>query len=96
MLEKQRMQMILDLQAQCKHPEEEIFEVPYRDNTYFRATPPFRVCRLCGLGEEGWGCGYWKLDTKERVPMIDDSKARCKYLLKFYTQEEMNKLRFKR
>ena len=21
-------------------------------------SPPWRVCRVCGLTEEGWGCGY--------------------------------------
>lgn len=96
-LKDDREARLLELQAGCDHPVDDIFEVDYRDGgILFSATPPFRVCRKCGYAEEGWHCGYWKLDTREEVPTISREKARRDYVLKFYTQEQMNEERFKK
>lgn len=94
-LKRQREKTLMSFQARCKHPVDEIVEVAYRDG-YFGCMPPFRVCKKCGLAEQGWGCGYWKLETREEVATISEDKARSQYVLKFYSQDDMNKLRFRR
>lgn len=85
--------MILALQAKCPHPAEEIFEVPY-EGEYF-VLRPFRVCTLCGLGEEGWGCGYFKLDTSKKVYEVKNRETAMSQVLKFYRQSDLNEIRFK-
>jgi hypothetical protein len=65
---------IKQIQKSCKH--EQMVE---RDHyTIISTFPPARVCKDCGLAEEGWGCGYSRLRVKdehsdaqrERIPTI--------------------------
>ena len=86
-LKKDRDKFIKDFQAKCKHPPLMIRETPQ--------TPPFRVCMECGYAEQGWGCGYWKLD---HVPYDEVAEQRnaIKYVLgRVHSQEELSE-RFSR
>lgn len=58
----------------CPHPDSEIVEALYDDDT-----PPYRICKICGLAEEGWGKGYSVLDPNiycGSVPKITRSEAK--------------------
>lgn len=94
-LKQQKEDLITQTQASCSHPVDELLDARYIPSDYGYSTPPFRVCKLCGLAEQGWHCGYWKLDTREEVPEVSRKKAN-NYVLRFYTQEELTKLRFNR
>lgn len=87
-----RAEKLAIIQSECRHNN--ILEVEYKSGNFFGAFPPFRVCVDCGLAEEGWHCGYYKLNTREEVPRISREKARRDYVLTFRTQEEINKERF--
>lgn len=93
-LQKQRKKTIKSLQSRCKHPATQIREAPYYSSGYGYSEPPFRVCIDCGYAEEGWHCGYWHLRGSEDVAEMSRDKAR-KYVLKFYTQEQLSDLRFR-
>ena len=54
---------LIQIILQCPHKH--ILEAPYEKNTYIASYPPFRVCQDCGYAEEGWGCGFGNLQTKE-------------------------------
>lgn len=92
-LQQERKEIIAEIQAQCQHPIDALIEGQYQ-STYYSTTPPFRVCKLCGYAEEGWYCGYWKLQGND-IPQLPNEVAH-KLVLKFYTQEKMNELRFQR
>ena len=54
--------VIEEVQAKCKHPIGCVHEGKWQpETTFFRASPPFRVCTKCGLAETGWGVGYQTL-----------------------------------
>lgn len=96
-LKSKREQLILDIQDKCNHPVDSILEMPYKPSThFFHATPNARVCCQCGYAEEGWGCGFWKLNTATKVPEVDRSHAMQFYVLKMYSQKELSELRFKK
>lgn len=79
---------------QCAHPIHMVVEADHYSGLLY-VDGPFRVCRACGLAEEGWGCGYWKLDFgyREAIPRMDRDSAR-RYVTRFFTQEAMNTLRY--
>jgi hypothetical protein len=69
---------IEQIQKSCKH--EHMVE---RDHyTIISTFPPARVCKDCGLAEEGWGCGYQRLRVKdeysdalrERIPTVSKER----------------------
>lgn len=85
--------LIEEYQSKCTHKL--VIEAPYKEETYVTyAAPDFRVCKECGYAEEGWGCGYWKLSNPEFVGCMPRDEARNYVKGKFWTQEEMSKLRF--
>lgn len=63
-------------QKVCKHPH--LIECEYKSMNYGSSMPPLRVCKDCGLSEDGWSCGYEKLRQKdeyqeslrERIPLV--------------------------
>ncbi|RKZ95081.1 MAG: hypothetical protein DRQ40_04490 [Gammaproteobacteria bacterium] len=66
----------MEVQKSCEHPDEEVVEGKYEPCSYANATPPFRVCKLCGYAEQGWGCGYWKLGHGlYSIPIVSRSEA---------------------
>jgi len=96
-LKERRETELLAMQTECDHPEDQILEAAYTPaGSFGYATPPFRVCKLCGYAEEGWNCGYWKLKTREEIPTISRQKADRDYVLKFYSQDTLNERRFNR
>lgn len=94
-LEERREKTIRSFQSRCKHPATQIREAPHYSSGYGYSDPPFRVCIDCGYAEEGWHCGYWKLRDDEDVAEINRDAA-WEYVLKFYTQEELSDLRFRK
>ena len=62
-LENETEELTKKLQKQCKHPV--IIETDYVPNDYGAAMPPLRICVVCALEEEGWGCGYQELDVEK-------------------------------
>lgn len=59
-MKSQKEKLLKELQKKCGH--EIIVEKPY--STVFGINPPRRICVICSLEEEGWGCGYDKLQKK--------------------------------
>lgn len=90
-LQQKRKQFIAQLQAECKHPLDAIFECSYETDSIW-TRPPARVCRLCGYTEDGWGCGHWKL-CGDGIPIITRAQLQ-KYALTWMTQEVLATLRF--
>jgi hypothetical protein len=66
------------LQTTCEHLD--IVEGPWQKN-YFSSDPEFRVCRTCGLSENGWGCGFQVLHGRspQKVEKAD-TRPRAAYL----------------
>lgn len=92
-LKAKRKKQLQKTHTTCKHPIDEVVDGKYRDG-YFGATPPFRVCKLCGYAEEGWNCGYWKLHkNKYDIPQLDHDDA-WKYVKEFHSQDDMYKLQY--
>lgn len=86
------------LMTKCPHPIESLREGEYeKAGNWGSATPPMRVCTDCGYAEEGWGCGYWKLDTDYNVavPKLSRDEA-FKHVRKFLPQYKMDEIRFVR
>jgi hypothetical protein len=95
-LTNKRNKLIDKMQSECPHPTSELLEVPFYDRGWLGSDSPMRLCKACGLAEEGWGCGYWRLERRDvDLPRIERFSA-FTYVLRFYSQEEMNKLRFRR
>lgn len=79
---------------ECNHPKDEIFELPYQERVYGGCAKPKRVCRKCGLAEEGWGVGYWKLrEWDYDIPEISNELF-DKYCLKFMEQQDIVEKRY--
>lgn len=94
-LEKEREEIVARGQKYCPHPTSEILEGEYKRGHYF-TSPPFRVCKLCGYAEDGWHCGYWKLQDNDPVPSVSREMA-MKYVIGgVLSQEELSKKRFNR
>jgi hypothetical protein len=78
---------LAELQAECKH--ERVIEAPYAPSLsgFFNAMPPFRVCTVCGVTGDGWGCGYDMLATKRErtrgtVTRVKDVTREAAYRLR--------------
>ena len=76
----------------CKHPISHIVQGEYipDDDSYFgnHSTPDFRVCKICGYAEEGWGCGYRRLrGSRKDVPEIHRHEAR-KFVKRMHYQKD--------
>jgi hypothetical protein len=74
-LEQKADALLEQIQEVCPHPVESLLEAPYQ--SYCESvSPPFRVCRLCGYAEEGWGCGYQKLGPNNYdVPTLNRDRV---------------------
>lgn len=62
-LEQECRNLTEELQKECAH--EAIIE-----SGYFHIVgtfPPRRMCVICGLEENGWGCGYQVLDDDSKI-----------------------------
>jgi hypothetical protein len=57
-----RKSALLSLIEACAHST--VLEGDYKPSNFLSSMPPFRVCTLCGLAEEGWGCGYSLLQDR--------------------------------
>lgn len=57
-LKQEKQKLRKQLSASCTHPALYVRERPYRTYNYGPATPPTRICILCGVTENGWGCGH--------------------------------------
>ena len=90
-LETKKTRLIEKMHAKCEHPNEEILEVRYHEYKYdFGIDRPFRVCKACGYAEEGWGCGYKKLERfGVEFPTISREQAFFEYVVKYYSQDEL-------
>lgn len=51
--------------ADCDHPLDAIYELPYEEGSWLGYQRPWLICSKCGYTEEGWGCGYKKLRHAE-------------------------------
>lgn len=77
------------LQNKCKHTD--VVE------TSLGTHPPFRVCRECGYAEQGWGCGYWKLNGPgPDTPQLPERVCSSLVTIRVLSQEEMNNVRYAR
>lgn len=76
-IEKQIDKLISSIKKNCKHPVSHIVEIPYKPRGSHDwdgevSDPPYRICKICGYKEEGWGCGYNKLKyPKAEITMIN-------------------------
>ncbi|HAU07870.1 MAG: hypothetical protein UW46_C0001G0027 [Candidatus Yanofskybacteria bacterium GW2011_GWF1_44_227] len=67
---------VTQLQRVCPH--ENVIECDYQPMNPDSALPPKRVCRDCGISEDGWGSGYKILRNKREhdlklrlhIPMV--------------------------
>jgi len=73
------------LQSKCNHPI--IAETDYETYTFFNASPPIRICEICGYEEEGWGSGYKKLNKNDSNIRQVDKEEFYKLSYKFRSDE---------
>lgn len=81
----------------CRHPRAYVLEGEYEPaGTFGSADAPFRVCTLCGYAEEGWGCGYWKLNFNgaDFTNIQLKRSSALKLVRDFWSQDRMNEKRF--
>jgi hypothetical protein len=57
-----KKEKLKELQDTCNHLF--IAEAPYISGDYIISTPPRRICEICGIEENGWGCGHKILITQ--------------------------------
>ncbi len=81
-LESEKEKLLADLRKQCQH--ETIIETPNEGSAF----APMRICAICGLEEEGWGCGYKEL-SKEPFMIVKDRN-------KFYEFRTLQPLEIKK
>ena len=67
------------LQEQCTH--EVVIELD--------STPPHRLCLMCGVEEEGWGCGYKRLNERH----VGEPKKIIKFDDEFYRYRQLKPLK---
>jgi len=68
-LELEGKNLTEELQGRCKH--ESVIETDYRPSGLIGgATPPRKICVICGVEDDGWGCGY-KVLASEPVRTVD-------------------------
>lgn len=76
----------------CKHSKSKVVEVNPTEYKFIENNePPFRICKNCGYAEEGWGCGYWKLDY-ENVPLV--KRDSIEFINEFNTQANLSSKRY--
>lgn len=63
--------VVRSVQRACKHAD--LAECSYQPGV----SPPWRICRCCGMTEEGWGCGFLVL-RGEAVPINRDEVYRLR------------------
>lgn len=86
-LAEAKLEFVIDhVQKQCQH-DGLILEA---DRPY---DPPYRVCTRCGYAEEGWHCGYWKLDDRKEIRKVSRDDA-GKYIRRLMSQADLSKVRF--
>lgn len=82
-MQAEQQRLVAELQCSCSHPD--IVELPFEDSTWCsHAKPPVRVCKTCGLCEQGWGCGHQLLHLGDKEYVVRLTKI---------THEEFYKLR---
>lgn len=57
-LKQEKEKLRKQLSASCTHPALYVRERPYQAFSYGPCMPPKRICILCGVTENGWGCGH--------------------------------------
>jgi hypothetical protein len=79
-LKDQRKALVRKAKKGCKHKD--VIEAPCHDNGmaepyygYSGITPSFRVCRTCGLGEEGWTFYVLAPNTYSGIPSLPRDDA---------------------
>ena len=79
----------LQFMKNCEH--QDVVEGEYGGNC--TASPPFRVCKLCGYTEEGWYCGYTLLNGN--YPEVSRDEA-FKFVHMFLNNEKVADFKFGR
>jgi len=72
-LVRQRNIVLAEVRRNCKHLR--LVELNYRSG-WLGTSPPRRICERCGAEEEGWGCGYQVLVTREDFKVDPNKKKR--------------------
>lgn len=74
-----------ELQDGCDHTS--VIETNYTPETpLFYAQPPRRICLICAIEEDGWGCGY-KILREEPIRIVTKKE--------FYTYREFKSFEMK-
>lgn len=70
-LDEELKTKIEKLQTQCDHSS--VIETSYKPSAsgLFSAMSPARICVICSLEEEGWGCGYNKLRQSTVLKVVE-------------------------
>lgn len=77
-LQKKRDELLARLRDECTH--EALIETPFMAAcAFWHATPPQRICVICGLIEEGWGSGYKKLNKGTLLRVVKDRNEFRRY-----------------
>ena len=95
-IQDKREQLIRDAMLNCKHPIEEVIEGDY-ESTMFSTWAPFRVCKICGYAEEGWGSGYTRLHGNVYShDILCEVKRRYaeKFVIKKFSQNDQYVMRY--
>lgn len=85
---------LLELQDNCPHPIDMVVKGDIVSHEGGHSTPSFRVCKLCGLGEEGWGT-YDRIhrelsDCSNQFPILSREEA-MKFVRTFMTRDDQTR-----
>lgn len=89
-LQSKKTDFIKEMMDKCPHPIEQIVEGQFQpEGIITSAKPSFRVCRLCGYAEEGWGY-YYKLapGSYNGIPHLSREEA-WKLVVKFHSRSQL-------
>lgn len=91
-LQEKKQSLQIEMMLSCSHPIKERFEVDY--GAHYRNSIPYKFCKLCGFGEEGWRTPLFFKDVYfKELPKVSGKIAR-ECTVKVLSREDMDALEY--
>lgn len=91
-LQEKKQSLQIEMMLSCSHPIKERFEVDY--GAHYSNSLPYKFCKLCGFGEEGWRTPLFFKDVYfKELPKVSGKIAR-ECTVKVLSREDMDALEY--
>lgn len=91
-LQAKKDSLQIEMMVSCEHPLEEIVMV--RFGSHYSNSSPYRLCRLCGYGEDDWTTGIWLKHAQYKdLPEISGKKS-DEYRTRHYHCDDMSVMKY--